>query len=160
MIDYSEQFDKERKYRERQRDQAIKRITTENCDAYIEHMDLIVLHILHTEFGFGASRLKRVYQLIDKRYEEYRRYMAVNDKTKFNDGPERDDTATLKDNLRKIGFDYDEEVRKGIENAKQATLKAQSEAQEAYEKASEELKGNESEAVKAALQAMKDYAKG
>ena len=149
-----------KKYQERQKNQEIKRITTENCDAYIEHMDLIVIHILHTEFGFGASRLKRVYQLIDKRYEEYRRYMAVNDKTKFNDGQERDDTATLKDDLRKIGFDYDEEVRKGIEIAMRETQKAKDEAQKAYEKASEELKGNESEAVKAALQAMKDYAKG
>ncbi len=149
-----------KKYQERQKNQEIKRITEENCDAYIEHMDLIVLHILHTEFGFGASRLKKVYHLIDKRYEEYRRYMSINDKTKFNDGTERDDTATLKDHLRKIGFDYDEEARKGTERAILDAQKAKAEAQEAYEKAMEEQKGNENETVKAALQAMKEYVKG
>lgn len=102
------------RYKERQRKQAVKEITMENCDAYIQHMDLIVLHILHTEFGFGATRLRRVFREIDKRFWEFKRYMA-DDHTKFSDGVERMDTFALKYKLREIGFDYDEEVRLALE---------------------------------------------
>lgn len=98
------------RYKQRQRNQAVKDITMENCDAYIEHMDLIILHILHTEEGYGAKRLSRVFRKIYKRFNEFKWYMK-DDRTKFNDGVERMDTFALKYKLREIGFDYDEEVR-------------------------------------------------
>ena len=104
-------------YVERQKNQEVKKIVTDNCDAYIEHMDLIILHILHTEFGFGAQRLRKVYKEIDKRFTEFKRYMADNDRAKFNDGVERDDTFALKQRLREIGFDYDEEVKKATQES-------------------------------------------
>ena len=94
-------------YKKRELDKTMYQIAMDNCDAYIEHMDLIILDVLHTEFGFGAERLKRVYREIERRFNEYRRYMADGDNTKFNDGIERDDTWALKRNLREIGFDYD-----------------------------------------------------
>lgn len=37
--------------------------------------------------------------------------MADGDKTKFGDGEDRDDTWTLKRDLRSIGFDYDKIVK-------------------------------------------------
>lgn len=101
-------------YKRRKDNAEMKRIVMENCDAYIEHMDLILLDVLHTEEGFGAKRLKRVYRKIEKRFNEYRRYMADNDHTKFNDGVERDDTYALKKRLKEIGFDYDEMVAEMI----------------------------------------------
>lgn len=102
------------RYCERQKNQAVKNVVMENCDAYIQHMDLIVLHILHTEFGFGATRLRRVFQEIDKRFYEFKRYMG-DDRTKFNEGVERMDTFALKYKLREIGFDYDEEVKNALQ---------------------------------------------
>lgn len=102
-------------YKKRERDAETYKIVMDNCDAYIEHMDLIILDILHTDFGFGAERLKRVYREIDRRFNEYRRYMADGDNTKFNDGVERDDTWKLKRDLREIGFDYDAIVAEILE---------------------------------------------
>lgn len=102
-------------YKKRERDKELYQIAMDNCDAYVEHMDLIVLDVLHTEFGFGAERLKRVYTEIEKRFNKYRQYMADNDNTKFNDGVERDDTWVLKRNLKEIGFDYDAIVAEAME---------------------------------------------
>lgn len=102
-------------YKKRELDKAMYQVAMDNCDAYIEHMDLIILDVLHSEFGFGAERLKRVYREIDRRFNEYRRYMADGDNTKFNDGVERDDTWALKRNLRAIGFDYDAVVAEIVE---------------------------------------------
>ena len=102
------------RYVQRQKNQALKNSVMENCDAYIEHMDLLMLWVLHEDFGFGAERLKRAYHALDKKFEDFRRYMG-DDRTKFNEGVERDDTWALKYKLREIGFDYEEEVRRGTE---------------------------------------------
>lgn len=82
----------------------------ETCDAYIEHMDLCMLWVLHITLGLGAKRLRIVYHSLYKTFEEFKRYLG-NSKTKFNEDVERDDTWALKYKLKEIGFDYDEEVK-------------------------------------------------
>lgn len=96
---------KDREYKQNQR-----QIIEEACDAYIEHMDLLVMMILHKQFGFGAVRLERVYRAIEKEFHNYKRFMADNDRTCFNDEGERDDAWKLKQDLKAIGFDYDKIV--------------------------------------------------
>ena len=105
-----------KKYKQRQRDQDVKNMTMETCDAYIEHMDLVMLWVLHTnpKLRLGAKRLRYVYHDLYKTFMEFKRYLG-DSKTKFNDGVERDDTWALKYKLKQIGFDYDEEVRKELE---------------------------------------------
>lgn len=100
-------------YKNRQAKAETNRIIEEHSDGYIEHMDLVILKVLHDEFGFGAVRLERFYRLIDKMFNEYKKYLADNDKTSFFDKDkrgERDDTWKLKRDLREIGFDYDKIV--------------------------------------------------
>ena len=106
------------KYKKRQQNKMINQVVIDNCRAYIEHMDLIMLDVLHTEFGFGAKRLERVYRMLDTRFDEYLRFMASDDHTFFNDGVERDDTYALKYKLREIGFDYNEIVKELTEGKK------------------------------------------
>ena len=106
-------------YKKRQAESERTKVIMENVDAYIEHMDLIMLSVLHTEFGFGASRLKRVYCALGKRFDEYRFYIGDTDKTCFNDDKERMDTWKLKEDLREIGFDYDEVVRELLNEGQQ-----------------------------------------
>lgn len=43
-------------YKKRELDKAMYQVAMDNCDAYIEHMYLIILDVLHTDFGFGAER--------------------------------------------------------------------------------------------------------
>jgi microsomal dipeptidase-like Zn-dependent dipeptidase len=97
------------KYLERRRKEQTRNIVEENVDGYIQHMDMIVLVVLHDEYGFGARRLKKVYESIVKKAEEYKKYIADNDRVYFNDdqGREREDTYNLKKHLKQIGFDYD-----------------------------------------------------
>lgn len=97
------------KYLERRRKGQTRNIVEENVDGYIQHMDMIVLVVLHDEYGFGARRLRKVYESIVKKAEEYKKYIADNDRVYFNDaqGREREDTYNLKKHLKQIGFDYD-----------------------------------------------------
>lgn len=100
-------------YKNRQVNASRNRIIEEHADEYIEHMDLVILMVLHDEFGFGARRLERFYRCIDKMFREYKKYLSDKDKTSFFDKDkreERDDTWTLKRDLKKIGFDYDKIV--------------------------------------------------
>lgn len=108
-----------KKYKQRQAEAQKNRVIMESIDAYVEHMDLIMLSVLHTDFGFGATRLKRVYRALDKRFEEYRFYMGDTDRTCFNDDEERMDTWKLKRDLREIGFDYDEIVQEILNEGRQ-----------------------------------------
>ena len=92
-----------------------RKIVEDACDAYIQHMDLILMMILHKELGLGAKRLERIYRAIEKEFAHYKRYMADNDRTRFNDGIERDDSWKLKQDLKAIGFDYDRIVKEIVE---------------------------------------------
>ena len=103
-------------YKKRQTEAENAKLIHEVCDEFIEHMDLIVLSVLHTEYGFGAARLERFYREIEKRYKEYTRYIPDNEKVKFGSGQERMDTWVLKRDLKSAGFDYDKIVASIIGN--------------------------------------------
>lgn len=90
----------------------------DKLDGYLEHMDCVILMVLHRDFGFGAERLKRFYRAISRVHDEYKFYVADSDKSSLYDAKRdengerviRDDTWKLKEDLRRIGVDYDELV--------------------------------------------------
>lgn len=102
---------------------AVKAELLEECrdkmDGYLQHMDCVILMVLHRDFGFGAERLKRFYRAISRVHDEYKFYVADSDKSTLYDAPRddngnrviRDDTWKLKEDLRRIGVDYDELVK-------------------------------------------------
>ena len=70
---------KERKYRDKARE-----IVNENLDNFIEHMDLLILYVLHKEFGFGAVRLERFFMCISDYYEAFRsQFVKPGDDNRF-----------------------------------------------------------------------------
>lgn len=103
-------------YKQRQVDKHSEELIKDMCDTYIEHADLIILMTLHLEFGFGAKRLKRFYDGINRTYRSYvKQYMTASDDTYFNRYDkhtgkkiDRQDTWVLKRDLKAIGFDFDE----------------------------------------------------
>lgn len=77
---------------------------------YAEHFDLVMLNTLHNEFGFGKKRLKRFYEAFCKNYERFKeRYYDDDDVKIFG---ERGDTYVMREDLKKIGFDYEAEIRR------------------------------------------------
>lgn len=73
-----------------------------------EIYDLTMLWTLHEDFGFGAVRLRRYYQNFCAKYRYMReRYYCEGDEETFGS---RTDAYVIKQRLKEIGFDYDEEV--------------------------------------------------
>ena len=92
------------------KERQIKRILVDETDWLFQHCDLLMLIALHEEFGFGAERLRRFYSKIGTLHDEFKRkYMTAEDET-TTDG--RCDTYVMKQYLKRIGFDYDEECEK------------------------------------------------
>ena len=91
----------------------------DKLDGYLEHMDCVILMVLHRDFGFGAERLKKFYRAISRVHDEYKFYVADSDKSSLYDAKRdengerviRDDTWKLKGDLRRIGVDYNELVK-------------------------------------------------
>lgn len=87
--------------------------THEYLEERIQYLDMLALMVLHTEFGFGAERLKRYYRAISELADAYRRYDDPRGpdwgrKDKY--GHEKLVLYALKRDLKAIGFDYDEMV--------------------------------------------------
>ena len=79
-----------------------------------EIYDLTMLWTLHTDFGFGAVRLKRFYADFCKNYRYMRdRYYCEGDEELFGS---RTDAYVIKERLKEIGFDYDKEVKELTED--------------------------------------------
>ena len=80
----------------------------QEMDKYAEHFDLCMLWTLHLR-GYGAKRLREFYHDFTDVFNEFkRRYYDPDDMKVFG---ERGDTYMLKERLKKIGFDYDKEVK-------------------------------------------------
>ena len=83
----------------------------------IQYLDMLALMVLHTEFGFGAERLKRYYRAIYDMGQEYARYKDPHDPDwgkKDKRGVGRVDFWKLKKDLYDIGFDYDAMVEESV----------------------------------------------
>lgn len=92
-------FDRKRLFRKTVSDEVMK-----NAEIY----DLTMLWTLHEDFGFGAVRLRRYYQNFCDKYRYMReRYYCEGDEETFGS---RTDAYVIKQKLKEIGFDYDEEV--------------------------------------------------
>ena len=97
-----------KKYRERQNQAKAREIVDENLDGFIEHMDLLILYVLHAEFGFGKDRLTRFFNSISDYYRYFRdRFVKPGDENRFWAPGGRLDTFALKQYLMDCGFDYD-----------------------------------------------------
>lgn len=87
--------------------------------------DLLALMVLHTEFGFGADRLRRYYRAIYAMSEEYKRRFADPATPawgkKDRHGFGRMEVWALKRDLAEIGFDYDAMLNEPVpaENAQE-----------------------------------------
>lgn len=89
------------------RERQIKKTLIEEIEWLSEHCDLLTLLSLHEEFGFGAERLRRAFRKSVSLHEEFKkRYMAADDPVTTKG---RCDTYAMKDQLKRIGFDYDKE---------------------------------------------------
>ena len=78
-----------------------------------EIYDLTMLWTRHEEFEFGKKRLAQYYQKFCKNYRYMReRYYCEGDEELFGS---RTDAYVIKQRLKEIGFDYDEEVDKMTE---------------------------------------------
>lgn len=85
----------------------IKNAVREEMLKYAEHFDLCFLMALHRR-GYGAKRLREVYEDFVAIFDEYqRRYYDADDMKVFG---ERGDTYEMREALLKIGFDYEAEV--------------------------------------------------
>lgn len=51
-------------------DMEIKRQLSDAMARHADKMDILILHTLHTRFGFGAKRLRRFYEAFIKNYRE------------------------------------------------------------------------------------------
>ena len=93
--------------------------TKEYVEERIEYLDMLALMVLHTEFGFGADRLRRYYRKIMEISDDYkRRYADPNGPAwgkKDKMGSTRLELGKLKKDLMDIGFDYDAMVNEGVE---------------------------------------------
>lgn len=77
----------------------------------LSFLDMVVMMVLHEEFGFGAERLKRFYSAIMPMSDRYKLYLSNQEPTwgkKTKDGHERMDLWAVKRDLMQIGIDYDE----------------------------------------------------
>ncbi len=102
-----------KKYKERQFQAAARKAVNDNLDGFIEHMDLLILWVLHSEFGFGKKRLLHFFSAMTEYYTAFRdRYVQPGDEERFYSDEGRLDTYVLKDKLKEIGFDYDAECAK------------------------------------------------
>ena len=89
------------------RERIIRKTIVDEIEWLSEHCDLITLIVLHEEFGFGADRLKRAFRKTLTLHNEFKqKYMAADD-TVTTKG--RCDTYAMKEYLKRIGFDYDEQ---------------------------------------------------
>ena len=108
-----------KKYRERQVRDRARQLVNDNLDNFIEHMDVLILYALHREFGFGAKRLRKFYDVIGEYYTYFRdRFVKPGDENRFYGPEKRMDTDAIKYYLREeAGFGYDavvaEKRRKG-----------------------------------------------
>ena len=75
----------------------------------IEHADLSILCALHDEFGFGADRLRRFYHAVVRAATRYNKYNGTDDN--YGKRNKRMDVYMMKNRLKEIGFDYDEEAK-------------------------------------------------
>ena len=93
--------------------------TQAHMEERIQYLDMLALMVLHTEFGFGAERLKRYYRAIGRvdaaysRYRDPRHDPGWGQKDRLGTG--RVDVWKLKKDLHDIGFDYDAMVAEGEE---------------------------------------------
>lgn len=79
-----------------------------------EIYDLTMLWTVHTDFGFGAVRLKRFYDSFVKTHKYMRdRYYCKGDEELFGS---RTDAYVIKERLKAIGFDYDKEVKELVDD--------------------------------------------
>ena len=77
----------------------------------LSFLDMVVLMVLHNEFGFGAERLKRFYAAIMPTSDRYKVYLSNQEPSwgkKDKSGHERMDLWAVKRDLAQIGIDYDE----------------------------------------------------
>ena len=98
-----------KKYRERQVRDRARQLVNDNLDNFIKHMDVLILYALHREFGFGAKRLRKFYDVIGEYYTYFRdRFVKPGDENRFYGPEKRMDTDAIKYYLREeAGFDYD-----------------------------------------------------
>lgn len=102
-----------KKYKERQFQAVARKAVNDNLDGFIEHMDLLILWVLHCEFGFGEKRLRHFFTVISEYYTAFRdRFIQPGDEYRFYSQEGRMDTFALKHRLKEIGFDYDAECEK------------------------------------------------
>ena len=95
--------------------------TYEYMEERIMYLDMLALLALHEVFGFGAERLRRYYDAIERMDEYYRdRYTAADEPDwgkKDKRGYGKTVLWALKRDLKEIGFDYDAECEKGLGKA-------------------------------------------
>lgn len=109
-----------KKYKERQNQAKAREIVDENLDGFIEHMDLLILYVLHAEFGFGKERLTRFFCAISDYYRYFRdRFVKPGDENRFWAKEKRLDTFALKQYLLECGFDYDAICEKKLQENKE-----------------------------------------
>lgn len=92
------------------KERLIKKTLVEEMEWLCEHCDLLTLVALHEEFGFGAERLKKLYAKMLTLHDDFKNKYISNDDTRLEEG--RCDTYAMKQYLKRIGFDYDEECEK------------------------------------------------
>lgn len=79
-----------------------------------EIYDLTMLWTVHKNCKFGAERLRKFYADFCENYRYMReRYYCEGDEEKFGS---RTDAYVIKERLKKIGFDYDKEVKELTED--------------------------------------------
>ncbi len=80
-----------------------------------EIYDLALLWTLHETKGYGAIRLRQFYKDFVKTYRYMReRYFCEGDEETFGS---RTDAYVIKQRLKEIGFDYDEETEQMVEGS-------------------------------------------
>lgn len=97
-----------KKYKERQYRDKAREIVNENMDNFIEHMDLLIMYVLHNELDLDAVGLERIFMCISDYYEAFRsQFVKPGDDNRFWQKGGRMDTYALKYYLKEIGFNYD-----------------------------------------------------
>lgn len=97
-------------------------ITLDSYYEHLEYWDCVILMTLHETYGFGVKRLRRFYEAINKIYHGYERYNQKHE-VRFgqrdSQGMGRMDLYMIKEDLKSIGFDYDQIVKEESEKRKQ-----------------------------------------
>lgn len=95
------------------RKKIFRQTVTDEVMKAAEIYDLTMLWTLHEDFGFGAIRLRRYYQSFCQKYRYMReRYFCEGDEELFGS---RTDAYVIKQRLKEIGFDYDQETDQMVE---------------------------------------------